>query len=37
MTKFSQEKLENVAENSLYTTFTNKMTIEYSFEVFKDF
>jgi len=37
MTKFSQEKLENVAENSLYTTFTNKMTIEYSFEVFKRF
>ncbi len=34
MTKFSKEKLENVAENSLYTTFTNTMTIEYSFEVF---
>lgn len=34
MTKFSKEKLENVAETSLYTTFTNSMTIEYSFEVF---
>ena len=37
MKKFSQEKLENVAENSLYTTFTNSMTIEYSFEVFNRF
>lgn len=34
MAKFSKEKLENVAEKSLYTTFTNSMTIEYSFEVF---
>lgn len=37
MKKFSQEKLENVAENSLYTTFTNSMTIEYSFEIFNRF
>lgn len=37
MKKFSQKKLENVAENSLYTTFTNSMTIEYSFEVFNRF
>src|SRR5690606_15156471 len=35
MHKFSSTKLEEVAKNSLYTTFTNSMTIEYSFEVFK--
>jgi 2-polyprenyl-3-methyl-5-hydroxy-6-metoxy-1,4-benzoquinol methylase len=33
--KFSQEKLEQVAENSLYTNMANSMTIEYSFEIFK--
>ncbi len=35
--EFSKEKLEQVAENSLYTTFTNSATIEYSFSVFKRF
>jgi len=30
-----KDKLEEVAKNSLYTTFTNSMTIEYSFEIFK--
>lgn len=37
MDKFSKEKLETIAHDSLYTTFTNSMTIEYSFEVFKRF
>lgn len=35
--EFSKEKLEQVAENSLYTTFTNAATIEYSFKIFKRF
>lgn len=35
MEKFSKNKLEEVAQNSLYTTFTNTMTIEYSYEIFK--
>ncbi|MEY4573393.1 MAG: hypothetical protein RLZ10_2683 [Bacteroidota bacterium] len=37
MGKFSKEKLELIAGDSLYTTFTNSMTINYSFEVFKRF
>jgi 2-polyprenyl-3-methyl-5-hydroxy-6-metoxy-1,4-benzoquinol methylase len=32
-----KSKLERVAANSLYTTFTNKKTIEYSFEILKRF
>jgi 2-polyprenyl-3-methyl-5-hydroxy-6-metoxy-1,4-benzoquinol methylase len=35
MKKFSKEKLEEVAQNSLYNLFPNALTIEYSFEVFK--
>jgi len=35
MRKFSKEKLEKIAQNSLYTTFTNARTITYSFEIFK--
>lgn len=34
---FSKEKLEQVAEKSLYTTFTNSATIEYSFKIFRRF
>ena len=34
---FSKTKLEEVAQNSLYTSFTNTMTIEYSFEIFNRF
>lgn len=37
MNKFSQDKLEEVAANSLYTSFTNSRTISYSFEIFKRF
>ncbi len=37
MNDFSKEKLEEVANNSLYTTFTNSMTIEYSYEIFNRF
>lgn len=35
--EFSKDKLEQVAENSLYTTFTNSATIQYSFNIFKRF
>ncbi len=35
MKNFSKKKLEEVAENSLYTTFTNTKTIEYSYQIFK--
>jgi len=35
MTQFSKNKLEEVAKNSLYTTFTNSTTIEYSFQIAK--
>jgi 2-polyprenyl-3-methyl-5-hydroxy-6-metoxy-1,4-benzoquinol methylase len=35
--EFSKEKLEKVANNSLYTTFTNSATIEHSFKIFKRF
>ncbi len=35
MHKFSVDKLEQVAKNSLYTTFTNTATIEYSFKIFQ--
>lgn len=35
--EFSKDKLNQVANNSLYNTFTNAMTIEYSFQVFKRF
>lgn len=34
MVKFSKDKLEEVAKNSLYTTMTNSKTIMYSFEIF---
>ncbi len=37
MNKFNQKKLEEVAENSLYTTFTNSKTIEYSYSIFSRF
>lgn len=37
MTKFNQKKLEEVAKDSLYTTFTNSMTITYSYEIFSRF
>lgn len=33
--EFNKNKLEDVAANSLYTTFTNSTTIEYSYRVFK--
>src|SRR5690242_14223808 len=32
-----KERLESIANTSLYTTMSNTMTIEYSFEVFKRF
>jgi 2-polyprenyl-3-methyl-5-hydroxy-6-metoxy-1,4-benzoquinol methylase len=35
--KFSQQKLEDIASNSLYTTFTNSATILYSYEIFRRF
>lgn len=35
MERFRKEKLEEVAKNSLYTTFTNSKTIEYSYKIFK--
>jgi 2-polyprenyl-3-methyl-5-hydroxy-6-metoxy-1,4-benzoquinol methylase len=35
--EFSKTKLEEVAQNSLYTSFTNTMTIEYSYEIFRRF
>lgn len=37
MNKFSRDKLNEVAENSLYTTFTNSATIRYSFEILRRF
>ena len=37
MSHFSKAKLEEVANNSLYTSFTNSRTITYSFDVFKRF
>lgn len=37
MSDFSKKKLEEIANNSLYTTFTNSMTIEYSYEIFNRF
>lgn len=35
MSKFSESKLNEVASQSLYTTFTNSNTILYSYEIFK--
>ena len=32
-----KDRLESVAGNSLYTTFSNSMTIEYSYDIFKRF
>ncbi len=37
MQKFSKEKLNEVANNSLYTSFTNATTIKYSFQIFERF
>lgn len=37
MNKFEKKKLEEVANDSLYTTFTNSKTINYSFEIFSRF
>jgi 2-polyprenyl-3-methyl-5-hydroxy-6-metoxy-1,4-benzoquinol methylase len=37
MNTFNKQKLEDVANTSLYTTFTNSKTIDYSFEIFSRF
>lgn len=37
MNTFSQSKLNEVANQSLYTTFTNSNTIQYSFKIFSRF